>query len=70
MFSCSPQPPLVQACFHGDAAEVRALISRKEEVNYQVSLNFLTFCCANAVFSTTEIFKSVALKFLSPVKVQ
>lgn len=31
------QPPLVQACFHGDAAEVRALISRKEDVNSQVN---------------------------------
>jgi len=31
------EPPLVQACFHGDAAEVRTLISRKEDVNRQVN---------------------------------
>lgn len=39
------QPPLVQACFHGDAVEVRTLISRKEDVNRQVNtLNiFLLF---------------------------
>jgi len=34
------QPPLVQACFHGDPDEVRALLYKKEDVNYQVSLNF------------------------------
>ena len=30
------QPPLVQACFHGDTDEVRALLYKKEDVNYQV----------------------------------
>ena len=30
------QPPLVQACFHGDPDEVRALLYKKEDVNYQV----------------------------------
>ena len=38
---CKFQPPLVQACFHGDAAEVRNLISRKEDVNLQVNQKFL-----------------------------
>ena len=33
------QPPLVQACFHGDPDEVRALLYKKEDVNYQVCLN-------------------------------
>ena len=27
---------LVQACFHGDPDEVRALLYKKEDVNYQV----------------------------------
>ena len=31
------QPPLVQACFHGDAAELKLLINRQEDVNYQVA---------------------------------
>ena len=31
------QPPLVQACFHGDPDEVRALLYKKEDVNYQVN---------------------------------
>ena len=33
------QPPLVQACFHGDPDEVRALLYKKEDVNYQVQCN-------------------------------
>jgi len=33
---CPCQPPLVQACFHGDPDEVRALLYKKEDVNYQV----------------------------------
>ena len=33
------QPMLVQACFHGDPDEVRALLYKKEDVNYQVRLN-------------------------------
>lgn len=32
----SSQPQLVQACFHGDPDEVRALLYKKEDVNYQV----------------------------------
>lgn len=32
------QPPLVQACFHGDAAELKILINRQEDVNYQVAM--------------------------------
>ena len=34
--SFNSQLPLVQACFHGDADEVRALIYKKEDVNTQV----------------------------------
>ncbi|KAH3720657.1 hypothetical protein DPMN_063560 [Dreissena polymorpha] len=34
-------PPLVQACFHGDPDEVRALLYKKEDVNYQKQ--FLVF---------------------------
>ena len=30
------QTTLVQACFHGDPDEVRALLYKKEDVNYQV----------------------------------
>ncbi|ESO00272.1 hypothetical protein HELRODRAFT_176132 [Helobdella robusta] len=29
------KPNLVQACFHGDADEVRSLLYKKEDVNYQ-----------------------------------
>ena len=32
----SSQPPLVQACFHGDPDEVRSLLYKKEDINYQV----------------------------------
>ena len=35
------QPLLVQACFHGDPDEVRALLYKKEDVNYQASLVYL-----------------------------
>ncbi len=31
------QPVLVQACFHGDADEIRSVLSKGEDVNYQVS---------------------------------
>ena len=32
------EPQLIQACFHGDANEIRAIIYNKtDEVNYQVS---------------------------------
>ena len=31
------QPTLVQACFHGDPDEVRALLYKKEDINYQVN---------------------------------
>ena len=34
--SFSSQPPLVQACFHGDPDEVRSLLYKKEDINYQV----------------------------------
>jgi len=30
------QPSLVQACFNGDPDEVRAILYKKEDVNYQV----------------------------------
>lgn len=33
------QPPLVQAIFNGDPDEVRALIFKKEDVNFQVNSN-------------------------------
>ena len=36
MYNVYFQPPLVQACFHGDPDEVRALLYKKEDVNYQV----------------------------------
>ena len=36
MYNAYFQPPLVQACFHGDPDEVRALLYKKEDVNYQV----------------------------------
>ena len=32
----SSQPPLVQACFHGDPDEVRSLLYKKEDINFQV----------------------------------
>ncbi|ESP01753.1 hypothetical protein LOTGIDRAFT_70175, partial [Lottia gigantea] len=36
-------PLLVQACFHGDPDEVRSLLYKKEDVNYQVN-NVLNSC--------------------------
>jgi len=33
---CRVQPSLVQACFNGDPDEVRAILYKKEDVNYQV----------------------------------
>lgn len=38
------QPSLVQACFNGDPDEVRAILYKKEDVNYQV-LSDATACC-------------------------
>lgn len=37
------QPPLVQAIFNGDPDEVRALIFKKEDVNFQVSRFVFSF---------------------------
>lgn len=37
------QPPLVQAIFNGDPDEVRALIFKKEDVNFQVKTNIISF---------------------------
>jgi hypothetical protein len=49
------QPPLVQACFHGDPDEVRALLYKKEDVNYQV--NF----CSSKVLPVSGIWVHVIL---------
>ena len=37
------QPPIVQACFQGDAVELRSLITRKEDVNSLVKRTDLNF---------------------------
>lgn len=42
-FFSSFQPPLVQAIFNGDPDEVRALIFKKEDVNFQVKSNIISF---------------------------
>ena len=47
-----PQSLLVQACFHGDPDEVRALLYKKEEVNYQVSLTYWILDKMFAIFKT------------------
>lgn len=46
------QPPLVQACFHGDAAELRTLISRREDVNLQVNIKTFNLKLCKLIFST------------------
>lgn len=46
------QPPLVQACFHGDAAELRTLISRREDVNLQVNKKNFNLKLCKLIFST------------------
>ena len=34
----------MQACFHGDPDEVRALLYKKEDVNYQVDSYHVSYC--------------------------
>lgn len=38
------QPLLVQACFHGDPDEVRVLLYKKEDINYQVLTSLGLLC--------------------------
>lgn len=38
------KPPIVKACFQGDANELQNLINQGHDVNYQVYITFIVLC--------------------------
>ena len=57
------QPGLVQACFRGDADEIRAIISNGEDVNCQVCQFFKCVLATHKCLRIQNISHVIGLRF-------